>query len=463
MPEGDKMKIKLQRIICLIPILFIVACQSEARVADLSDQMVTPESEAGEEAAVIAAEELDIDELPVYEPEAEPIEESYEQPSSDAIALFIEQMSLDEKIGQLFMPSITLGGKWITSYTRAYARELAAVKPGGLIVYRNNIESSEQLRQLLDDIQRDVAIPLIISIDYEGGRVNRLRGIDDPLLKNFPSPAVLATLEDLDFIEELAEYSGKQLRSLGITMNLAPLADVLTNEDNISIGDRSYGNNPRTVGNIVDAYVRGLQSANVSAVVKHFPGQGSAKTDSHFLVTISEHDGDALRQDVIPFLAGINAGVDAFMTSHVIYPNIYNDELPASLSKFYIHDLLRSRMDYNGLVITDSLSMRGVIDAVPNEDLAVLAVNAGNDFMLKPKDLRVSIAQIKEGVRDQRINEQSIDSSIRRILLTKIKRGLIEITEDGLTSLYRTPTNDYIGSAESERLYKELVDRLAGE
>ncbi len=435
---------------CFVACMLIglISCQSDAQVYDLSDGIIPSSPES-------ATTQTELELETVTPPSG--IEGLVG--SREYVDMFIETMSLEEKVSQLFMIPMISRGSFITAANQDYINSISDLQPGGIIVYRENIRSAEQIKTLLHTIQENMNIPATVAIDYEGGRVNRLKDIDDPLMKNHPSPAVLASIDDAAFIEKLAQHTGKQLRSLGITMNLAPLADVLTNPDNASIGDRAFGNDRALVSRMVSAYVEGLQSENVSAVLKHFPGQGGAQADTHEEVTVSYDSVEEIMDAVGPFRAGLNAGADALMSSHVVYKNIFDDELPTSLSP-QLKVLMREQLKFSGLAITDSLGMRGVVGAVSSEDIFVLAVQAGNDILLKPASMTRARAALLQAIGSGKLSEERIDESVRRILYAKMKQELIQIDGDGFASLYKMPTGSYIGTAESQSLYRELVRKL---
>ena len=245
---------------------------------------------------------------------------------------------------------------------------------GGLTLFAYNVEDRDQLRALSDSLPG-----LLLAIDEEGGDVTRLeweRG------SSTPGNLALGVVDDVELTEAVAGVIAADLTDCGIGLNFAPVADVNTNPRNPVIGVRSFGSDPELVARHVAAFVRGTQARGVVACAKHFPGHGDTAVDSHLALPVAEGDWEPA---LIPFRAAIEAGVGSIMTAHLLVPAL--DDVPATLSRRILTDLLRGELGYEGLVISDALEMRGVADLVGVEEAAVRSIAAGSDALCVGHDL----------------------------------------------------------------------------
>ncbi|MEO7981851.1 MAG: glycoside hydrolase family 3 protein, partial [Sporichthyaceae bacterium] len=257
---------------------------------------------------------------------------------------------------------------------------------------------------------------------------------------------------------DAARISGKELRAIGINQNFAPVSDVNVNAQNPVIGVRSFGSDPSLVSDLVAASVDGYQSANVAATAKHFPGHGDTATDSHYGVPIITHTrAEWERIDAPPFRAAISRGIDAIMTAHIVVPALDPSEVPATLSKPIITDILRGEMGYDGVVITDALTMQGVRDGFGDDRIPVLALKAGVDQLLMPAPGKLDIAYnaVLDAVRSGELTEDRIDQSVHRVLQLKMTRGLFKpknvfVDESKVSSL--------VGTAAHQQRAQEITD-----
>ncbi|MFD0854430.1 glycoside hydrolase family 3 protein, partial [Actinomadura adrarensis] len=232
----------------------------------------------------------------------------------------------------------------------------------------------------------------------------------------------------------LARITGRELRAIGINQDYAPDADVNVNPGNPVIGVRSFGSDPGLVSDMVAAQVGGYQSGGVTATAKHFPGHGDTTTDSHIGVPRIDHTREEWeRLDLPPFRAAIRAGVDSIMTAHIIVPALDPSEDPATLSRPILTGILRERLKYDGVVVTDALDMQGVRDTYGDERIPVLALQAGVDVLLKPPAdasgngvFPRQLAAVVDAVKNGELTESRIDESVYRILELKQKRGLFK-------------------------------------
>ncbi len=320
------------------------------------------------------------------------------------------ELTSREKIGQLFMV-----GFMGTAVTPDLASFLKEYKPGGVILFSRNLESIEQIVELTNDLQRySPKSPLLISIDQEGGRVSRLpKGFTI-----FPPCELLGRCNSTELAYAAATTIAKELKAVGINMNMAPVLDVNSNPDNPVIGDRAFGSTPDVVSELALVTVAGLQDNKVVACGKHFPGHGDTNADSHKVLPVVEASRERLETvEFPPFRRAAAAGVATMMTAHVLYKAL-DDRLPATLSPAIITHLLRDEMKYDGVVLTDDLEMHAIVDHYGPADAAVRAFLAGCDVLLICKDRDREVAAfgaIEKAVASGAIETQRLDQSVARI------------------------------------------------
>src|SRR5215510_11932728 len=323
-------------------------------------------------------------------------------------------MTSREQIGQLFMVGF-LG----TSVTPDLAAFIKKYKPGGVILFSRNLESVGQMVDLTNDLQAcSPHSPLLISIDQEGGRVSRLpKGFTI-----FPPCDLLGRCNSSELAYAAAATIAIQLRAVWVNMNMAPVLDVNSNPDNPVIGDRAFGTNPDVVCKLGLATAAGLQENKVVACGKHFPGHGDTSVDSHKELPVVEASRERLEAiEFPPFRRAIAQSVASLMTAHVLYRAL-DPELPATLSSAIITKFLRQELQYDGVVLTDDLEMRAIIDHYGIEDAAVRAVLAGCDVLLICKDRDREIAAFKaveKAIEAGTISPERVDLSVGRIARMK--------------------------------------------
>ena len=326
------------------------------------------------------------------------------------------RMTSRDKIGQLFMVGF-LG----TSVTPDLASFIKEYKPGGVILFSRNLESVEQMVDLTNDLQAcSPHSPLLISIDQEGGRVSRLpKGFTI-----FPPCALLGRCNSSELAYAAAATIAKELRAVGVNMNMAPVLDVNSNPDNPVIGDRAFGTTPDVVCELGAATAAGLQDNKVVACGKHFPGHGDTNADSHKELPVVEASRERLEAvEFPPFRRAIEQGVASMMTAHVLYRAL-DQELPATLSPTIINEFLRQKLRYDGVVLTDDLEMHAIIDHYGVEDAAVRAVLAGCDVLLICKDRDREVAAfgaVEQAVATGTISLDRLNVSAARIARLKAR------------------------------------------
>lgn len=321
-----------------------------------------------------------------------------------------------EKIGQLFM--VGFEGTSVSAELAAFIREY---KPGGVILFARNIESVEQVVSLTNALQAcSPHSPLLISIDQEGGRVSRL----PESFTIFPPCDVLGRCNSSELAYAAAATIAKELKAVGINMNMAPVLDVNSNPANPVIGDRAFGSLPGPVSELGLATVGGLQDNRVVACGKHFPGHGDTMTDSHKELPIVASSRERLEQiEFPPFRHAAAHGVATMMTAHVRYSAV-DDHVPATLSPIIIGNLLREEMQFGGVVLTDDLEMHAIIDHYGIEDATVRAIVAGCDMPLICKDRNREVAAITaldKAVADGTVSVERLEQSLARIARLKAR------------------------------------------
>ncbi len=362
------------------------------------------------------------------EPElnVEEIAKTYATDPNAAAWTMIEGMTLREKIYQLFIatPEAVLEKDRVTDAGENAAAAFEKYPVGGIVYFGDNIENRDQIKKLLSDINSSAKIPLFQGVDEEGGRVTRLSGIEG--VSNLPPMREIGNSGDTNRAYQSGTTLGKELRDLGFNVNFAPVADVLIDEQNAEIGDRSFGTDANIVSSMVENMVRGLRESGMATAVKHFPGHGSAKADSHTGRSISTRSYEEMQEtELMPFKAGIMAGTDFVMISHMVNAAITKTNMECSMSTNVMTNILRKTMGFPNIIITDSLSMGAITKFYSPEAAAVTALEAGADMLLMPADLEAAYLAIEKAVQSGRVTEMRINESVSRILKVKLERGII--------------------------------------
>lgn len=330
-------------------------------------------------------------------------------------------MSLSEKIGQMIM----IDYRDVTEMNVELENILTKYNPGGFILFKSNIANFEQTKKLLNDIKNVGEIKSFISVDQEGGRVQRLDsrvGFD-----SYPPMGEIGKSMDEKIAFDLGVKMGAELKSIGVDMDMAPVLDIFSNPENRVIADRAFGSSSDIVKKMAFAYADGLKKENIIAVGKHFPGHGDTVKDSHIDLPVIDKSLEDLKQlELIPFIEAVKQKLPALMVAHIAVPKVTGDNLPSSLSSVMISDLLKEDMGYNGLIMPDSLKMRALSNYFTNEDIYLRCVQAGNDFLLMPQDINDAFNVIYRKVNEGLISENRIDASVYKILSTKFDYGFFD-------------------------------------
>lgn len=333
-------------------------------------------------------------------------------------------MSLYEKICQMLVisPESLTGQTPVTAAGDATKQALKDMPVGGILYSKQNFISQEQVKEMLSRIQSYSDIPLILTCDEEGGRVNRLM---DTVHTTYVGPMLDYKGQGADTAYQNACTIASDMYALGFNFDMAPVADVWSNPDNTVIGNRAYSDDFEQAASLVGAAVEGFHDGGVGTALKHFPGHGDTSADSHKGAVYVSRTLDELREkELLPFKAGIEAGSDMVMAGHLIVSDI--DEEPAPFSYKIMTGLLREELGFDGVIITDGLQMKAMTDYYKSGEIARKAILAGVDMLLCPADPREAISALQTAVEQGEISEQRIEESVRRILTVKMRRGIIE-------------------------------------
>jgi beta-N-acetylhexosaminidase len=398
------------------------------------------------------------------------------EPSSKALKWANEQlrkMSVEEKVGQLI--SVGVNATYLNQDSDAYRslkHQIEDNKVGGIILFRGSVYESVVLMNRMQQLAR---YPLLISADLESGTGMRF---DDTV--NFPWNMALGATGNPEYARRQGQITGREARALGVQQIFAPVVDVNNNAANPVINVRSYGEDPAEVARFAAAFTKGAQDAGVIATAKHFPGHGDTAVDSHRGLPEINVDRARLNAvEFVPFKAAVEAGVGAVMVGHIALPQIdatavkplpenlkskpidtdQNGEIieekaamPATMSPV-IGNILRNDLKFQGMIVTDALSMSGLTIYFTQEEAAVRALEADADMLLKPADVDASFRGVLQAVKSGRITEQRVEESARRILAAKYDLGLVD---DRITKIDQI--DRIVGSSDVMELATEIAE-----
>jgi len=336
----------------------------------------------------------------------------------DKVDKMLAEMTLEEKIGQML---IVYYNSSVMDDTLKSA--LTDVKPGGFILFKDNITTYDNTLKFIKDIKSTSDIPMFISIDQEGGNVQRLLSLSDISVSNIPYMNYVGNMKDVNLTYEVGKVIAEELRVFGINMDFAPVIDIWSNSNNTVIGKRSFGNDSELVSSMGLALGKGLSDNGIISVYKHFPGHGDTDVDSHYsLPVINKTKEEFLSLELVPFKNAIENGAEVIMIGHLAVPSLTGSDIPASLSKEIITNLLKNEMGFDGLVVTDALNMGALTNYYSQEEVYVKAIDAGVDLLLMPSSSRKAVVAIKKAVEDGVLSEEKIDESVRKILMLKYEK-----------------------------------------
>ncbi|WP_020615690.1 beta-N-acetylhexosaminidase [Paenibacillus daejeonensis] len=361
-----------------------------------------------------------------------------EEAPEDPVTAQLNAMSLEEKLGQLVI--FGLEGTSLQQETREM---MDRYKVGGFIFYQDNIEDMAQTASLVNELKeanREQSVPLFLGIDQEGGRVDRMPAD----VTSVPSPRMVAEQDDKRYSYASGLALGTQVRALGLNLDFAPVLDVNSNPNNPVIGDRAYGDVPEQVIRHGLEAMEGIRSARVIPVVKHFPGHGDTDVDSHLDLPVIHKSQEELKKfELKPFEAAVESQADAVMVAHLLIPDL-DETYPASLSRAIINDLLREEMGYEGVIMTDDLTMKGITKHRTVGEAAVLSLQAGSDIVLighhHGQQAEVMEA-LKASLDNGQLSLSEIDAKAARVL--RLKQAF-QLTDDPVEAIAPKALNEQI-------------------
>ena len=361
----------------------------------------------------------------------------------DEVEAQLQKMTLREKVGQLFYVrpeclDTTIHFNLVSTIDSS-ADDIKKIKlqavnatmlgvnekypVGGIILYAHNIEDEAQLARFIPQIRALNGSPLLC-IDEEGGRVARIGNNENFQVEKFESMGAIGATGDAQNAYHCGNTIGTYLKKYGFDIDFAPVADVNTNPENIVIGARAFSDDPEVAAPMVTNYLQGLKDAGVTGCIKHFPGHGDTKADTHFGYAQSLKTWEQMKDcEMITFKAGIAWGTQLIMTAHIATPNVTGSDIPATMSSVILQDKLRGELGYQNIIITDAMEMGAITKQYTNAEAAVGTLQAGADIVLGPQNFVEAFDAVIKAVEDGRLTEQRIDQSVRRVLKLKKQIG----------------------------------------
>lgn len=339
----------------------------------------------------------------------------------------LASMTLEQKVAQLFVvtPEQLTGAGRVTSAGQVSLDILRQYPVGGMIYFSSNMQNQSQLSQMTAAVQSYAmqieGLPLFVATDEEGGARSNIAGKSSMGIAPTAGIAAIGATQDAAQAYGVGSYIGQYMHNLGFNMNLAPVADVLTNSSNDVIKGRSFGTDAGNVSAMTNQMLKGMRDQQVYGVMKHFPGHGA--TDSGRLNGFpytNKSLEELMQAEMIPFKQAIDQGVSFIMAGHITAPNVTGDQVPCSLSGVMINQVLRGQLGYQGIVVTDALNTPAVQRAYSSEQACVIAIQAGADILLMPKNFHRSYETVLQAVQNGIITEERIDQSVERILTVKM-------------------------------------------
>ena len=353
-------------------------------------------------------------------------------PTKDEVEAQLSKMTLREKVGQMFfvrMETLDTTIHW-NAYSDLMENPILEVNKtmrdvnenypvGGLILYAWNIDDETQLSKLISQIRALNGNPLLC-IDEEGGRVARIANNPNFNVKKYESMAAIGATGDPKNAYECGNTIGSYLKRYGFDIDFAPVADVNTNPENIIIGPRAFSDKPEVAATMVTNYLQGLKDAGVTGCIKHFPGHGDTKADTHYSYASTQKTWSEMMDcEMVTFKAGIKWGCQLIMTAHIGAPKVTGSDIPSTMSPVILQDKLRGELGYQNIIITDGMEMGAITQQYSSAEAAVSSIQAGVDIVLGPKNLVEAFDAVIDAVNKGTISEERINQSVRRILKLK--------------------------------------------
>ncbi len=347
------------------------------------------------------------------------VELTPEQKLDEIVNAGIEVMPLEDKVAGLFIvtPESITGVSTAIQAGDGTRDALAKYAVGGIVYFSKNMQSKEQLQQMIDNTKLYTKYPLFIAVDEEGGSVSRVA--DAGFATKVDSAQAIGQTGDANNAYQAGSTVGAYLSELGFNLDFAPVADI-NSVDNSALGSRSYGTDAAAVAPYVTSMMQGLKDQNVTSCLKHFPGMGSSTEDTHDGMAVTGRSSEDFRtNEFTVFQAGIDAGADMIMVGHLSAPALTGDNTPCSLSSAVVTDTLRNEMNFKGVIISDAMNMSAITEYYTSDKAAVMALRAGCDMILMPENFEEAYNGVLQAVQDGTISEERINDSLRRIYRIK--------------------------------------------
>lgn len=421
----------------LCAVLLIICVGAYIRISDTDTEDYIADTEEFPETlaeANIETEKSSV--LAVSEESSETFEtivEVEQVPDYSAMAWqMLEDMTMRERIGQMFIVTQEqlTGVANVTQSGETTRKAIEQYPVGGIVYFAPNLISRDQCTSMISNIQEYSEIGLFIAVDEEGGRVARLGNNPSMGVTAFPAMKEVGDTGEHQKAYEVGYSIGTDISELGFNLDFAPVADVWSNPNNTVIGSRSFSNDAENAAEMVASCVEGFIDSGVLCTLKHFPGHGDTDADSHYGEAETQKDLNGLWEcELIPFQKGIEAGAPFVMIGHITAPNAVEENVPATLSGEIITGILREQMGFEGIVITDSMSMQAITDQYSSAEAAVRAIQAGVDIILMPSDLQGALNGVMSAVENGELSEERINESVQKILELKLRSGIEEAAD----------------------------------
>ena len=406
------MKIRRYNLLAVVVLLLLCSSCSSKKSGDEKTRDATPLEASTEDAGGKDTEQ-----------------KNEENEMEEKINQYLQTMTLEEKVAQMFIvlpESLVEGVDPVIAAGDATRNAIDQIPVGGFVYLDSNLQSPEQVKTMLANVQsysmERIGLPALLCVDEEGGTVARISGTGKFNVPAVENMSVIGQADDTNRAREIGASIGASLAELGFNVDFAPVADVLTNPENQVVKKRSFGTDPQVVSDMCQSVAEGLTESGIYATYKHFPGHGMTSADTHAGYAYSDKTLEELEScELIPFQKGIADGISFVMVGHISMPGITGDQEPASLSEHMITEVLRKKMGYDVIVITDAMNMGAIVQQYSSSEAAVKTIQAGTDLILMPADFRSAYEGVIEAVHNGEISQERIDQSVTRILSVKLQ------------------------------------------
>lgn len=359
------------------------------------------------------------EEISKPEPQETTPQQTEDEKLDEIVNAAIEVMPLEDKVAGLFIvaPESITGVGTAVQAGEGTKEALGKYAVGGFVYFKKNITSAEQIKEMIGNTVSYSRYPLFIGVDEEGGSVSRVA--ESGIASNVGTAAQIGATADPSKALEAGRSVAGYLTPLGFNLDFAPVGDISAVEGSV-IGDRAYGSDSTVVASMASSMIQGLQENGVSACLKHFPGIGSSIQDTHKGLASTSRTAEEFRANEFSvFQTGIDAGVDFVMISHMSAPSLAGDNTPCTFSKVVVTDILRSELNFNGVIVTDALNMTAVTEYYGADEAAIMALKAGCDMLLMPENFELAYTGVLDAVKNGTISEERVNDSLRRIYRIK--------------------------------------------